>query len=459
MALTGTLSRQIANLSEKKGRGANIMRIFRIVLLSCMIGVFFISSSKGQWVRVLEYYGNVGCFLTYSNGPTSTHILAGTDGGGIQFSSDYGASWSVRGMTDTSVLCFASGENGTNIFAGTYGEGVFRSDDYGVNWTAHNDGLDTAGDKTVRALAVAPNGLGGINVFAGTDGGFFLSTSYGETWVHKDLPYITAIALSDYGPGGMRIYAAAYANGVYVSNDLGTNWRDISHNLSYRNINVLARGKIESADTTLFCANGGNYLFRSTSSGSSWTTIDYNNGLANGGVCALAMCADAPDKIFAGTSGGGVFLSTDNGTSWTAQNTGLTNTDIRSLIITDDGAGGRYLFAGTINGGIWRRALSEMVTSVRVADDNIPQGFILEQNYPNPFNPKTVIRYSVPHRTVVRIRIIDMLGREVRTIINGEKSAGQYEIEFDARTLPSGLYFYQLKADNFLQTKKLVLLN
>jgi hypothetical protein len=95
-----------------------------------------------------------------------------------------------------------------------------------------------------------------------------------------------------------------------------------------------------------------------------------------------------------------------------------------------------------------------------------PQEFSLEQNYPNPFNPATKIKYSIPSVTLrqaqsdilVTIKVYDVLGNEVSTLVNEEKPAGEYEVEFNATELPSGIYFYQLKAGSFVQTMKMVLL-
>lgn len=89
---------------------------------------------------------------------------------------------------------------------------------------------------------------------------------------------------------------------------------------------------------------------------------------------------------------------------------------------------------------------------------NIPLSYMLYQNYPNPFNPSTKIRYEIPKESFVTIKIYDVLGREVSTLVNEQKSAGYYNIEFNANNLASGIYFYRIQAGDFVRTKKLILL-
>jgi hypothetical protein len=90
--------------------------------------------------------------------------------------------------------------------------------------------------------------------------------------------------------------------------------------------------------------------------------------------------------------------------------------------------------------------------------NEIPTKFSLAQNYPNPFNPTTTIIYGLRERTIVELKVYDVLGREIETIVDGEQNAGFYEIEFKASRLASGIYFYRLQAGNFIETKKMLLL-
>ena len=82
----------------------------------------------------------------------------------------------------------------------------------------------------------------------------------------------------------------------------------------------------------------------------------------------------------------------------------------------------------------------------------------MAQNYPNPFNPNTVISYQIPTMSNVSLKVFDVLGREVVTLVNKEQSAGSYKVTFNAQGLSSGIYFYVMRAGDLMQTKKLVLL-
>lgn len=110
------------------------------------------------------------------------------------------------------------------------------------------------------------------------------------------------------------------------------------------------------------------------------------------------------------------------------------------------------------NGSSWN--YEQVVISLLDVDDSAPivNSFELSQNYPNPFNPSTSIKYSVAERSNVTLKVFDMLGREVSTLINTTKDAGSYEVSFDASNLASGLYVYTLSAGNFTSSKKMMLM-
>ncbi len=107
---------------------------------------------------------------------------------------------------------------------------------------------------------------------------------------------------------------------------------------------------------------------------------------------------------------------------------------------------------------IFLRGYSKYPTSVDNIQTNAPVIFSLSQNYPNPFNPTTKIKYQLPELSKVRLTVYDVLGREIKVLVDQEKPAGTYEVEFDAANLPSGVYFYRIEAGKYSDTKKLLLL-
>jgi hypothetical protein len=96
--------------------------------------------------------------------------------------------------------------------------------------------------------------------------------------------------------------------------------------------------------------------------------------------------------------------------------------------------------------------------AVEQTDETIPKDFALYQNYPNPFNPSTTIHFELPKETHVTLKVYNMLGQEMMTLVNENKDVGRYEVKFNASTLSSGVYYYRLVAGQFMETKKLILI-
>jgi photosystem II stability/assembly factor-like uncharacterized protein len=143
--------------------------------------------------------------------------------------------------------------------------------------------------------------------------------------------------------------------------------------------------------------------------------------------------------------------TTDGGANWTTHETFPGDGSIYSIYFYDAQNGWVtgfdppriYHFTGTTN-------VEE--------NNNIPIEFSLSQNYPNPFNPSTRIQYSINNREFVSLKVYDVLGNEIATLVNEEKQAGSYETEFNALQLSSGMYFYKLTSGSFTETKKMILM-
>lgn len=136
----------------------------------------------------------------------------------------------------------------------------------------------------------------------------------------------------------------------------------------------------------------------------------------------------------------------------------LSNLGWKKNLPTDPGT---YTYEVIFNGFTQSKifTIKDASTSiVAVVRKEIAKQFVLAQNYPNPFNPSTVIRYELPTRSHVLLKVYDAIGREVAPLVNEVKEPGQYSVNFDASNLPSGIYFYTLLAGEFITTKKIALL-
>jgi hypothetical protein len=408
-------------------KGTLMKNFFYFITISI---VLFYSSLNAQWTRTNGPPGDYGYFRTFA--VSDTNLFAGNDGGGGVFlSTNNGTSWTAVNTGLSSWYVEALAFSGTDLFAGTGGGGICHSTNNGISWTEVNNGLT---NTTVWSF-----GVSGTNLFAGTAGGVFLSTNNGASWTSVS-DGLTNIDVRTFGVIGTNLFAGTFGGGVFRSTNNGTNWTPANNGLTNTNIFALA-----VAGTNLF-AGTGSRVFISTNNGTSWAPA--NNGMTYYLVYSIVVYGT---NLFAGTIGG-VFLSTNNGTNWTEANTGLTNTPV-SLVVS-----GNYLFAGTDSNRVWRRSLSEMITSVEDRSSEIPSQFVLEQNYPNPFNPSTKIDFTILERSNVSLKIFNLLGSEVASLINEEKPVGTYEITWYAANLPSGIYFYKLEAGNYTETKKMMLI-
>ena len=175
------------------------------------------------------------------------------------------------------------------------------------------------------------------------------------------------------------------------------------------------------------------------------------------GKCVYSLIVSGKN-LFAGTFGDifncigrGIFLSTNNGVSWTSVNTGLTDTSICALAADDT-----YLYAGTAYTGVWRRPLSEMITSDAVSPSEEPASFTLEQNHPNPFTSSTTISFTLAERGFVALDIYDLLGNKLRTLLRQTLDAGEHFTEFDAKDLAAGVYVAKLRVNGVEREMKMV---
>jgi photosystem II stability/assembly factor-like uncharacterized protein len=204
----------------------------------------------------------------------------------------------------------------------------------------------------------------------------------------------------------------------------------------------------------LYAGTYGNGIYKRT--GSTWTSLSSPGGLS--GNDAFVTAVDNTGALFAGfaySSGfnyvwQGVYYTTNDGGSWTK--VGLDGLAVRGLFSYGDS-----MIAATYSNGMFLLSKTGS-TSVQRKNISPPGSFALFQNYPNPFNPSTVISYQLPVSSFVTMKVYDLIGKEVATLVSGQQSAGPHEVLFDGARLASGVYFYRLQAGTFSDVKKFVLL-
>jgi photosystem II stability/assembly factor-like uncharacterized protein len=384
----------------------------------------------------------------------TTALFASTDNGSTWTEADSGLSGMKTRLTSLVA-------KGSDIFAGTYPDGIFLSTNGGTNWTNTSSGMN---NMNVNALV-----SNGLDIFAATDGGGInLSANNGLNWsaVDSGLTDASIMALTISGP---NIFAGSfvpinpiksiYSNDIFFSSNNGITWSKIDSQSTLAGFPTVIR--CMSSDGTNLVVGTGNTknnndanntwspiggVYRLTFDGTKWNRSD--SALSGEFVTSLVSSGS---NFFAGTYTGGVFVSSNNGISWTSVNSGLSDSSVSSLVVANSN-----LFVST-SSGVYRRPLSE-ITSVPPTNATLSENYSLEQNYPNPFNPSTTISYALPKTSHVTLKVYDVLGREVETLVNERESIGSHSMTFDGKLLSSGVYFYRLQAGSFTQTKKLILI-
>jgi len=433
-------------------------------------GVFRSSDNGESWIQVnngLTDLNISSLFVDYE-----LNLYVGTYYGGGFKSTDLGETWNQIGPIISQINDLIIDENDI-IYVGTENR-VYRSTNFGDSWQYSSDGISSI---SIQSLAYNING----DIWAGAryySGGIFRSTDKGLTWEGAGINIIpTSINIDDSG----HVFASSFRD-LYRTTDNGMTWT-ILNVPTYRLLLITPdqtfylggaglyrsfdRGnswiKIFNANITVIYIDGnGNIfagsdsesggLYRSTDNGANWESIDSGflskriiaiNGMKNSGIyCAVGYGSRSNNYAY--------YVSYDMGDNWIEINAGISSSGV-SLEFDSNG----FLYAGTSKRGVFRSV--EIATDVK-SISNTPSTYLLLPNYPNPFNPTTVISYQIPQRGFVTLKIFDLLGKEVATLVNEEKPAGKYEVDFSAKGLASGVYIYRMKVNDFIESKKMILL-
>ena len=384
--------------------------------------IFFLDSLNG-WVVTQG---------SFSSNDTS-HILHTSDGGNywdFQFSGLTNL-LSIQFLNfDTGYVC--GGNNGSVIMT------ILKTTNGGIDWLNINNLIGTG-----RNVDFINTQTGWISSSDIDFGGIWKTTNGGTNWLKQLSPPITPTlsikALSILNQDtGWAINSSSTIKQLYRTTNGGTNW-----NVQYTFTSGL--GDVYFFNSMRGVISSGRFLFTSDG-GFSWTE---SQSQETGGKLSFAN-----DSIgWAGFNLNVITKTTNSGLTWFYQITNESNPTPFAITSLNAWAGGTKLIHTTDGGGI---------TSIKI-DNNILSNYSLHQNFPNPFNPSTTITYELQIAGYVIIKVIDIQGREVRTLVNQKQIQGNYEMEFDGSGLSSGIYFYRIEISNeknnevYSQTKKMLL--
>ncbi|MEO8514927.1 MAG: T9SS type A sorting domain-containing protein [Ignavibacteria bacterium] len=316
---------------------------------------------------------------------------------------------------------------------------IYKTTNGGANWTQV---YTIAGGfiNTIKMVS-ATNGYAFGDVLAGV--WLMLTTvNGGSTWTVLSSPAAA-------GDGRNNCLQVSLPN-IWFGTGQGTVWHSTNSGINWTNATVTGiTGQITGVhfNSATIGIAGGSTMSKTTDGGATWTLLP---ALGTGTITGIQ--GTGTDYWY--TRGTGIFRSTNDGTSWTQVHTHTAAQNDISL--ATDGNGCMTGWSGGATGTIAK--MTGAPVGINDPISNIPNSFKLEQNYPNPFNPTTNITYALPISGNVELKIYDLLGREVTTLVNSFVNAGTHTINFDASSLSSGVYFYTLTSGNFNQSKKMLLL-
>jgi len=441
-----------------------------------LIFLFFISNysfSQSGWYQIYSTSNSYLYDIIFTDG-NNGYCVGSNDR--IFKTINSGISWSeyaVSSNSYNSLLSVKFINNNTGYACGglmdTYAmlkyRFIYKTTNQGANWFTCWNSPDFAMNYYI-SLSV----FSGDTLYACARGQYDLGGSFG--FFEKTTNGGTNFLINTLGPGYNSMQFINYYTGwtsafyiddignrkdyIYKTTDAGANW--IIQYLD--SVTAASINKIQFINqNTGFGITGTYYgtslpkLLKTTNGGINWsvTNIAYSNSLKSlffinentGWICGYRSSADSSV----------ILKTTDGGLTFNIQKKVPYFEVVNSLYFQSPLVG--YAVSGN---GIIYKTTTGGVTYANNIINEIPASFSLSQNYPNPFNPTTIIRFQIKDSKTTTLKVFDLLGREVQTLVNEKLKPGEYEVTFDGSNLPSGVYFYKLQAGDFTETKKMILI-
>jgi len=417
--------------------------IFAFVMFLITSTVFsqWIQQQSGTTQNLMDI-----CFINENSG-----IAVGYSGTIIR-TSNGGTNWYIVTVPTSQNIfstCFPSETTG---YASGYTGFVVKSTTYGIIWNnASPCGINVCSISFLNSNTGITGGGGNLMCFT-SDGGASFNPRYTPT-----SHFVTGI---HYVSSSLLLVTATNSSGacIHRSTNGGINFTTVINMTNSGNQYVYTINAIyfRNENTGIAVGSYSTYgmscgqIYRSTNGGVVWS--GYSVAVLDTGICLSAVYFPDSATVYTIGNKGMILKSVNTGINYVKQISGTSN-QLNGIHMINSSTG--YICG---SGGVILKTTNGGVVGITPVNNKIPDKFALYQNYPNPFNPSTVIKFQVASSKLVKITVYDVLGKEVVTLVNEKLSPGNYEVDWNAETYPSGTYIYKLITDNYSETKKMVLL-
>ncbi len=429
--------------------------------------IFAFSNANSQWalLSTVPTSPNINSISVVNQ----NIIWVACDANKVYRSTDGGLNWVLKNTGIPSGNCYGiSALDSSNCWVGTVNGSIYKTTNGGTSWTLQ---FSLAGSFT-NGIKMFNSNYGvyyGDPTGAGQPYQFRYTVNGGTNWL---LSPGSPIAASEFGVvnawdwtdtstfwiGSANTVASATSAKVYktVNGFGGGGWTAATLPGTGGTAGLYYQAIAFSNASNGMAGSNGNDIKKTTDGGTTWSTVTPPSGLTAFATITMNSIKDGSGTIRMSANDGTsnfCYKTTNLGVVWTQETlpaAGITNglQHMQFLSATLGYAGGNL-------GSFFRFGNPSGIT---LNNNEVPEGFELKQNYPNPFNPSTKINFSIPKASNVTLKIYDAIGKEIYTLVNEFKAAGNYSYEFNVPSdMTSGVYFYTLSSDNFTSTKKLTL--
>jgi photosystem II stability/assembly factor-like uncharacterized protein len=435
----------------------------KILYIGCDGGLYksmdkgYTATSQNLGLSTLQFY-------RIASHPLNPQVLiGGMQDNGSAMTTDGGSTWNEISSMD-GTECFFSHNPDTVYTSAQYGF-LFRSINGGTSFSELNSNINGA---FITPFLLHPTNnkilyVANKKILKSTNAGSSFKVISGASDVAPS--FISTMAQSQINPNFM-IFGSGTDHPhfdtvfiVKISTNEGATWTDVTTNIpgEVRWISRVATDPVD--DSTMYVLrtgfSPGNKIYKTSNLGQTWTNI--SDDLPDLPCNDLFIDPENTNHIYVANDIG-VYRSTDGGTGWTNVSDGIPVVPAIDFDYIKIGTV-RYLRVGTFGRSIYETKL-EPVTGLQnhfAMSASSPFGQVY--NYPNPFSSLTTISWQLAQSSKVTLKVLDIVGRTVATLVDEQRPQGKYETQFNAAILPKGIYFYQLKAGEFSQTRKMILLD